>query len=285
MPDAVALLQQLGFGEYEARIYLALLQQSPLNGYEVAKVSGVPRANVYAVLQKLEERGAVVRQEAPGSTRYAPVAPEELTSRLGRRFQDTLTTVQHTLRALSRPAGDAQVWNLRDAHVVLEHARALVDQGREHLLIALTPPEAAALANDLARAEARGIAIITLCLEACTIECGGCRGRIFRYRTPPAARQRWLVLVVDGAELLASEIAAGGEARAIRTQQRLLVDLISWYIRHSIALAALLDGLGERLDDLLDERTRAVLQAIGPAETHQDWLGHMRQILDPATTP
>ena len=74
MADITALLQQLGFSEYEARAYLALLQRNPLNGYELAKVSGLPRANVYAVLQKLEERGAVVRLDMPSGARYAPVA-------------------------------------------------------------------------------------------------------------------------------------------------------------------------------------------------------------------
>ena len=57
MADVTALLQQLGFSEYEARAYLALLQRSPLNGYELAKVSGLPRANTYAVLQKLRNAG------------------------------------------------------------------------------------------------------------------------------------------------------------------------------------------------------------------------------------
>jgi hypothetical protein len=57
MTDAAALLLQLGFSEYEARAYLALVQRNPLNGYELAKVPGVPRANIYAVLQKLKERG------------------------------------------------------------------------------------------------------------------------------------------------------------------------------------------------------------------------------------
>jgi sugar-specific transcriptional regulator TrmB len=72
MADIVALLQQLGFSEYEARAYTALLQRSPLNGYELAKAAGLPRANVYAVLQKLEERNAVGRQESPTGVRYAP---------------------------------------------------------------------------------------------------------------------------------------------------------------------------------------------------------------------
>ena len=70
MADITALLQQLGFSEYEARAYLALLQRNPLNGYELAKVSGLPRANVYAVLQKLEsfatERGHSMLELAIG---------------------------------------------------------------------------------------------------------------------------------------------------------------------------------------------------------------------------
>jgi hypothetical protein len=45
MADLTGLLQQLGFSEYEARAYLALLQQNPLNGYELAKVSGLPHKN------------------------------------------------------------------------------------------------------------------------------------------------------------------------------------------------------------------------------------------------
>src|SRR5262245_66664186 len=62
MTDAAALLQELGFSEYEARAYVALLQRSPLNGYELAKASGLPRANGYSVLRTLEDRGAGVRR-------------------------------------------------------------------------------------------------------------------------------------------------------------------------------------------------------------------------------
>jgi sugar-specific transcriptional regulator TrmB len=96
MADLTALLQQLGFSEYEARAYLALLQRNPLNGYELAKLSGLPRANVYAALQKLEERGAVVRLDIPSRARYAPVAPTELTS--GSPVASRMSCVQHSRR-------------------------------------------------------------------------------------------------------------------------------------------------------------------------------------------
>src|SRR6187551_1471911 len=124
MTDITALLQQLGFSEYEARAYLALLQRNPLNGYELAKCSGLPRANVYAVLQKLEERGAVLRLDMPSGARYAPVAPTELTERIANRFQSILNATQQALDELAAPAAAEYLWNVQGYTALIDHAHA-----------------------------------------------------------------------------------------------------------------------------------------------------------------
>jgi len=227
MADTVALLQQLGFGGYEARAYIALLQRNPLNGYELAKASGVPRSNIYTVLQKLEERGAVVRLEMPSGARYTPVPPQELMVQLGNRFQQTLDAMQRSLETLPTPVEPAYVWNLQGHTMLLEHAHTLVDAVSERLLVAIARPEAAALTEPLAQAEARGVEMTTLCLDTCTEECGNCRGQICRHCVALDEAPRWLVLVVDGTEVLAGERGAGGEVVAIRTRQPLLVKLLS----------------------------------------------------------
>jgi len=85
-------------------------------------------------------------------------------------------------------------------------------------------------------------------------------------------------VIADGAELLAGEIRADADAMAIRTRQALLVDMTSWYIRHSIALAAVLNDLGSQLERLLEPETRAILGAIG-AQPDGDWLEQMRRLL------
>ena len=279
MTEATALLQELGFGDYEARAYVALLQHNPANGYELAKASGIPRANVYAVLQKLEERGAVVRSATPAGVRYAPVPPAELIRRLGHRVQDLLQTAQGALDDLSGPHDQADIWNVRGYTALLEHARSLIDATQERLLVAIWPEEARALAAPLAQAEARGAQVTTLCLTACPTPCGGCRGQIYPYRTVLEPSNRWLVLVPDGAEALAGEIGPREETLAVRTHQGLLVELVSGYIRHSIALAAVLQDLGGHLDDLLTPQTHATLDALGPGRPDTGWLEHMRQLL------
>jgi predicted transcriptional regulator len=279
MADITALLQQLGFSEYEARAYLALLQRNPLNGYELAKISGLPRANVYAVLHKLEERGAVVRLDMPNGSRYAPVAPAELTQRIASRFQDVLSATQEALEHLATPADTTHVWNIQGYTALLDHAHMLIDATQERLLVAIGREEASALAEPLAQAEARGAAVTTLCLDECPEECGSCRGTICRSSAALAADQHWLALVADQAEMLAGEINPGDDVLAVRTRQRLQVDLASWYIQHSIALTAVLRELSRRPGQALAPETRALLQSVDRRDRQGGWLDHLRALI------
>ena len=278
MADITAL-QQLGFSEYEARAYLALLQRNPLNGYELAKLSGLPRANVYAVLQKLEDRGAVVRLDMPSGARYAPVPPTELIQRIASRFQDVLSTTQQALEELATPAAAEYVWNIQGYAALIDHAHVLIDATQEQLLVAIGRAEASALAEPLARAETRGVAVTTLCLDECSVECGDCRGTICRSCAAVNAVQQWLVLVSDNAEALAGEIGLNNDALAVRTHQQLQVDLASWYIRHSMALTAVLSDLNRRQDQVLAPETRALLQSIDSHNRHGGWLDHLRVLV------
>ncbi len=283
MAELTALLQQLGFSEYEARAYLALLQRSPLNGYELAKTSGLPRANVYGVLQKLEERGAVVRLEMPSGARYAPVLPAELTQRIASRFEETLSAARQALEELATPPASAYVWNIHGYDALLDHAHTLIDATQGQLLVAIGRQEAGALAGPLAQAEARGVKVTTLCLDACSVECGGCRGTICRSCAALAAGEHWLVLVADDAEALAGEIDRQGDALAVRTRQQLQVNLASWYIRHSMALTAVLSDLSKRQDEVLEPETRALLQAVDAPDRQGGWLDQLRALMREGT--
>ncbi len=277
MGNVQELLQQLGFGEYEARAYIALLQHQPLNGYELAKVSGLPRANVYSVLQKLEERGAVVRLDTPDSIRYSPVPPDELIQNLGNRYKTIQDEAQRQLNDITRPPEPEYVWNIQGYAAALEHMQTLINASQMQALVAVWPQEAQALLPSLADAEARGVNIITLCMAACADECGFCRGRIYRYRVTPEQRHRWLILVLDSTEMLAGEFGPEEQAAAVRTRQKLLVDLAEGYIRRSIALAVLLHDLSRQSENLLRPETLAEMAAIDLNEPDGSWL---RQLLN-----
>ena len=257
--ETIELLQQLGFGEYESQAYIALLKSNPLNGYELAKASGLPRANIYAVLQKLEKRGAVVRLDTPDGAQYGPVAPKDLLWRLRSNYENVLASTRQALESITTPVEHGQVWNVRGYRATLEHAQSLVDSSRRQLLTALSPEEAAALSHNFDAAQQRGVKITNLCTSACHQACEHCRGNIFRYSVTPESDKRWLVIVQDDEQVLAAEVGAGDETQAILTGQQILVELVSWYIYHSIGLVTVLSDLGPRTASLLRPETLRVL--------------------------
>ncbi len=264
--DISALLQELGFGGYEARAYLSLVGVGTRNGYEVAKAAGLPRANVYPVLEKLVARGAAERLDTPKGVRYAAVVPERLLRRLEVEHRSLVKAAETAFASVPRGPGEsAPVFNLRGREELLARARADLDAARDGLLIALQPPEAAALAPALRAARERGVRITTLCMEGCADACGGCQGEIARCNLAPVSDERWFLLVTDDERMLAGELC-GTRADAVATRQRLVVELAASYIRQSIALVTLAGELGERFNGLLSEEARRILDALHPED-------------------
>ncbi len=77
--EEVTLIEKLlsfGLGRQEAVIYLCLMKNRELTGYEVAKLTGISRSNVYNGLAALVEHGAAYTIEG-ASTKYTAVAVEE----------------------------------------------------------------------------------------------------------------------------------------------------------------------------------------------------------------
>lgn len=65
-----------GLTRQEAMIYLCLVQNGELTGYEAAKQTGISRSNVYSALAGLTDKGAAYLIEG-ASTKYVAVAVEE----------------------------------------------------------------------------------------------------------------------------------------------------------------------------------------------------------------
>ena len=56
-------LLEIGFTLNESKVYLTLLQNRYLNGYEISKLSNVSRSLVYNVIDRLVAKGFVLKSE------------------------------------------------------------------------------------------------------------------------------------------------------------------------------------------------------------------------------
>ena len=70
-------LEKLGFSSNEAKVYGTLIKHKVLNGYEIAKLSGVARSLVYEVINRLVAKGAVIRIDGEPNF-YKPIEYQDL---------------------------------------------------------------------------------------------------------------------------------------------------------------------------------------------------------------
>jgi sugar-specific transcriptional regulator TrmB len=70
--ELISRLNLLGFSDYEAGVYMSLLQHSPVTAYEAAKGAGIPTSKVYGVMAKLVEKGVVLERSEGEKRLFSP---------------------------------------------------------------------------------------------------------------------------------------------------------------------------------------------------------------------
>jgi predicted DNA-binding transcriptional regulator len=260
---AVEHLQALGFNESDALAYTTLVQRGPMTGYQLAKESGIPRPNIYAVIDRLEKRGALTRIGVGEGVKYGALPAEELLTRLASGIGDHLSAARKAFEHLGGGAAGDYVWNVEGYPNVLSRAGAVIRAAKERILVGNWSDESARLDGEVRDAEARGVNVVTLCVQGCATECGKCHGQVYRIPVAGDAVERWLIVVGDDREAVMGEVAPGGNARAAHTTLPVLVAIAAQYVRNTIASAEIVRSLGRRLPQLLDREAARTLS--GPA--------------------
>lgn len=251
---SIEKLVRIGFSEYEAKAYVALLRENPITGYQLAKLSGVPRSMIYEVLGKLTSRGAAMTLRKEGSTQYAPVAAEEFLDQLHREHEELVTSLRDDLTTLDSASDLEYVWNIEGHENIMAKAEEMIDQATRRIYLSLLPATFPALESALERAVGRGVRVVVYSTE--DLELSG--GRVIVAPVSEEAHERveglWLVLVVDGEEVLIGELLTENRARASWTGSPLFVFVAEHHLRTDLYLPHVLSLLeGQDLDFIHEE--------------------------------
>jgi sugar-specific transcriptional regulator TrmB len=154
-------LRSLGFGEYEARAYIGLLQCGPATAYEVAKISGLPRANVYGILKTLAEKGvAQPINEKP--VRYMPVGPEEVFQRISESTSRLCKSVRTRLSSVGNKDGREYVWIYKGEAEIIRKIFEILQTAEKHVLLKGTDNYIKLLLPEIEKACSRGVSIVLI---------------------------------------------------------------------------------------------------------------------------
>ncbi|MFP5023256.1 TrmB family transcriptional regulator [Pseudonocardia phyllosphaerae] len=237
-------LQRLGMSGYEAKAYVALVAGgAALNGYEVAKRSGVPRSTVYETLGKLVGRGAAFEVRGDDdAVGYVALPPEVLLERMRREFDATVTSLNDSLTGLHGPEQARLVHPLTDRASLVQRALDVVATARLELFVSGWPQELVDLNAALRGAEERGVRVAKVVFGSDADPVGWTTEH--RWSAPDAVEadlgRRMLVVTADRDAAVVGGLAAD-HTRGLYTDDPATVMLAVEYVRHDIALHLVAD--------------------------------------------
>lgn len=247
--ELVRTLRRLDFSEYEAKVYLALLSESPLTGYAVARQSGVPRSKVYEVLEGLVARGAALVSHGE-PTQYGPVPLGELVALRRREAEAAFRAVEADLgRFAAERVDNGVIWDITGRETILARVREVVGRARGRVLLQIWADDVPDVREALALASRRGVEVVVVAYGEPDLPFA----RVYLHEPGPERITeehggRWVIVSVDAAEIVAGIVSLGEQSRAAWSRHPALVMPITEQIKHDLYIAELLGAHRETLE-------------------------------------
>lgn len=245
-PELIAALARLGFSQYEARAYAALVGQRPMNGSEVSRRAGMPPSKVYETLARLEAKGAVlVSRSEP--VRYTAVPHADVLASLRARFEADLGTAASALDQLPIADEPGLVWSLHDKDAIDRAFTRVIAGARTSIFAGVWDEELGQLGPHLEAASRRGVDTHVAIYGKRTLagprtydldKCGASA----RLRL---SGRRLAVVVADDSDTAVAEFGDRTPDEAVLTTNRVTSLLAVEYVKADISGRLLINALGE----------------------------------------
>ena len=236
-----ATLKELGFTEYEAKAYLALLKESPVTGYAAAKNSGVPRSKIYEVLDSLVSRGDVI--VSPGEPPlYRPLSAKELIQKKKRQSDEQLKKAEAELSELDRTQRDTEnIWNITSREAIEERLLDCIARAQDHILLEIWAEDFVCLRDALKEAAARGVRVIIVSYGEIQATFAEVYPHAHSSGVTDEYGSRWVVFSADSREVLTGVVSLDEKSRAAWSSHQGLVMPITEVVIHDLYIAEMLE--------------------------------------------
>lgn len=236
---ALELLKNAGLSGYEAKAYVALLGAGEaINGYEVAKRSGVPRSTVYETLAKLVARGAAFEVNDDSDTvSYVPLPSDALIGRLRRQTHETIAGLEAVLPTIGRVLATRVVQHLKGQSEVVTRSIDVIESAQRTLWLSIWPHESSDYLEAVGQAIERGVDVFTIAYG----DVSPMGGRVYThsYSSPDVVAERLecrlSIVVADHHEALIGGVTAEA-VWGMWSDDPAVALLAAEHVRHDIAL-------------------------------------------------
>lgn len=243
--ELITSLIRLGFTQYEAQAYTALVGQAALTGAEVGRRAGMPPSKIYETLSRLEARGAVlVNRSEP--VRYAAVPHRSLLEDLRARFNADLDLAAGALDRLPAQQEPGLVWSLSGRPAIISAFARVIANAKTQIFAGIWDEELDDLGPLLEAAAARGVdthvavygkRVLNGPRQYDMARCGASA----RLRL---SGRRLAVAVADDTDALVAEFGDYSPDHATLTTNAVIALLAVEYVKADVSGGLLIDAMG-----------------------------------------
>lgn len=140
-------IQKFGLTDNEAKIYVALSNHGPMNGYELAKKAAIARGNIYTCLNRLIEKEAIV---AADGDKFVAVPLEVFIDHFTARLKQSGKSALALMEQSRQRQEEAQIMSISGTEAILNCCRTiLASSSSSALFMAAFPKEFETLSSEI----------------------------------------------------------------------------------------------------------------------------------------
>jgi len=224
--NIISALMKTGLTRHESELYVALCKESEVTGYELAKITGIPRANVYQALAALADKGGASVLEG-NPQKFLVVPPKEYCAGKSREMQEIFHTIEHEApKYTSAPEGYITISGYQN---ILNKMHYILENATKRVYVSMMAEDIHNVEDSLAKVVKRGLKVVLI-----TSECVDISGAVVHtiHKKPGQIR-----LIADSLEVLTGEFTGAEQDVCLYSKNRPLIDLIKESLQNEILLS------------------------------------------------
>ena len=226
--EIIELLMNFNLTKQDATIYLTLLSEGDLTGYEVAKLTGISRSNTYITLAGLVEKGAAHVIEG-NAAHYTPVPLNEFCDNKIRNLQEIKLSLIRNMPK-QREENEGYITIKGKKNIVNKITKMLIE-AEKRIYISLSGKTLDTIKPQLNQAVSRGLKVVILTNPPFELT-----GATIYY---VEKTQHQIRLIVDSANVLTGNIMDGDSSTCLYSKKQNLIDLFKESLTNEIRLIEL----------------------------------------------
>lgn len=136
MIDKILRLQEIGFTEIEAKIYIYLLENHGLNGTQISKDLNVSKSATYNALDRMYDNGYIKLIPTESESRnYIPEKPSIILEKLEEKFSSIFDILKYELGNIYSEYNNEYIYNIEQMANINIKIKDMVLNTKETLII------------------------------------------------------------------------------------------------------------------------------------------------------